>query len=114
MTPRRIHPPFRAEHLGSFIRPQRLVKAREAWKEGKLPAPELRNLEDSLQAVDGNAAAEIFNEAVDRANNRDYDKAIALLSDLLPRVRDPELKARIETLLERLRADAARMRQPVR
>lgn len=75
---------------------------------------ELRNLEDSLQAVDGNAAAEIFNEAVDRANNRDYDKAIELLSDLLPRVRDPELKARIETLLERLRADAARMKQPVR
>lgn len=75
---------------------------------------ELKSLEDSLQTVDGNEAAEIVNEAVDRANNRDYDKAIALLSDLLPRVRDPELKAQIEKLLERFRADAARMNQPVR
>src|SRR4051812_29587650 len=46
MQPRRLNPPFRAEHLGSFIRPQRLIKAREAWKEGTLPAAELKNLED--------------------------------------------------------------------
>jgi 5-methyltetrahydropteroyltriglutamate--homocysteine methyltransferase len=46
MHPRRLNPPFRAEHLGSFIRPQRLIKARQAWAEGKLPKAELTTLED--------------------------------------------------------------------
>ena len=46
MAARRINPPFRAEHLGSFIRPEKLVRAREAWRDGKLAVDELRALED--------------------------------------------------------------------
>ena len=75
---------------------------------------ELKRLEDSIEAVDGNEAAEIYNEAVDRANQRDYAKAIDLLANLLPRVRDPALKKQVEDLLERFRKDAARLQQPVR
>src|ERR1700685_2299143 len=42
----RIDPPFRADHVGSLIRPQSLLAARKAQAEGKLPASELRALED--------------------------------------------------------------------
>lgn len=30
------HAPFRVDHVGSFLRPQELVKAREAFAEGKI------------------------------------------------------------------------------
>ena len=46
MPARRLNPPFRAEHLGSFSRPPRLLQARQAWQEGKLPVEELRSIED--------------------------------------------------------------------
>jgi 5-methyltetrahydropteroyltriglutamate--homocysteine methyltransferase len=39
-------PPFRADHVGSYLRPQRLADAREAFFAGKLPADELRHVED--------------------------------------------------------------------
>ena len=32
----RLKPPFRAEHVGSFLRPQRLLEAARAHKAGKL------------------------------------------------------------------------------
>jgi 5-methyltetrahydropteroyltriglutamate--homocysteine methyltransferase len=35
----RTKPPFRADHVGSLIRPQELRDARQAHLEGKLPAP---------------------------------------------------------------------------
>jgi 5-methyltetrahydropteroyltriglutamate--homocysteine methyltransferase len=38
---------FRAEHVGSLLRPAALLKARSAHAEGKLPASELTRLEDS-------------------------------------------------------------------
>jgi 5-methyltetrahydropteroyltriglutamate--homocysteine methyltransferase len=45
-------PPFRAEHVGSFPRPEALVKAREAHAAGKLPLVELRRVEDeAIRAV---------------------------------------------------------------
>jgi 5-methyltetrahydropteroyltriglutamate--homocysteine methyltransferase len=44
----RTKPPFRADHVGSLIRPQELRAARQAHLEGKLPALELRALEDRL------------------------------------------------------------------
>src|SRR2546428_12912516 len=62
--------------------------------------------------ADYNDAVKVFNEAVDRANTRDCPGAIALLGALLPKVEDPEFRTRIETLLERLRKDSARL-QPV-
>jgi 5-methyltetrahydropteroyltriglutamate--homocysteine methyltransferase len=44
----RTSPPFRADHVGSLIRPQELRDARQAHLDGKLPAGELRALEDGL------------------------------------------------------------------
>lgn len=40
-------PPFRADHVGSFLRPQRLTEAREKFFHKDMPADELRALEDS-------------------------------------------------------------------
>ncbi len=42
----RTSPPFRADHVGSLIRPQRLIEARRKHGEGKLAKDELRQLED--------------------------------------------------------------------
>ena len=42
----RTKPPFRAEHVGSFPRPERLVKAREDHAAGRLPLAGLRKAED--------------------------------------------------------------------
>jgi 5-methyltetrahydropteroyltriglutamate--homocysteine methyltransferase len=37
---------YRAEHVGSLLRPAELVAARDAWKAGKLPAGDLHAIED--------------------------------------------------------------------
>ncbi len=39
-------PPFRADHVGSLLRPQRLLDARARAKAGELDADELRGVED--------------------------------------------------------------------
>ncbi len=39
-------PPFRAEHVGSLPRPDRLMAAREGYATGKLPRVELTQIED--------------------------------------------------------------------
>jgi 5-methyltetrahydropteroyltriglutamate--homocysteine methyltransferase len=40
-------PPFRADHVGSLLRPESLLDARERWKQGKLSREALRQLEDT-------------------------------------------------------------------
>jgi 5-methyltetrahydropteroyltriglutamate--homocysteine methyltransferase len=40
------NPPFRAEHIGSLVRPPRLLQARAQYAEGKLGRDELRAIED--------------------------------------------------------------------
>ncbi len=42
----RATPPFRADHVGSLLRPERLLRAREEFAAGRLPAAELRAAED--------------------------------------------------------------------
>src|SRR5215207_8339466 len=42
----RTTPPFRADHVGSLLRPPRLLDAREDFGAGKIPAEELRGIED--------------------------------------------------------------------
>ncbi len=42
-----MKPPFRADHVGSLLRPAGLAQARKQWKEGSLPADALRALEDA-------------------------------------------------------------------
>jgi 5-methyltetrahydropteroyltriglutamate--homocysteine methyltransferase len=39
-------PPFRADHVGSLLRPERLLKAREDFAAGAISADELREVED--------------------------------------------------------------------
>lgn len=43
-------PPFRADHVGSFLRPARLADAREKFFAGSLPAADLRAIEDECIA----------------------------------------------------------------
>ena len=42
----RTRPPFRADHVGSLLRPKELQTARAAWKAGSLAPDELRQIED--------------------------------------------------------------------
>jgi 5-methyltetrahydropteroyltriglutamate--homocysteine methyltransferase len=42
-----VKPPFRADHVGSLLRPQSLVEARRAFRAGRLAAAELRKQEDA-------------------------------------------------------------------
>jgi 5-methyltetrahydropteroyltriglutamate--homocysteine methyltransferase len=46
-------PPFRADHVGSLLRPPELLRARDRFKNGEISAPELRTIEDAsiLRAV---------------------------------------------------------------
>ena len=43
-------PPFRADHVGSFLRPQYLIEAREKKARGEIDAAELRKVEDKAIA----------------------------------------------------------------
>ena len=43
----RQKPPFRADHVGSLLRPASLLKAREEFKAGRLDVDELRGAEDT-------------------------------------------------------------------
>jgi 5-methyltetrahydropteroyltriglutamate--homocysteine methyltransferase len=45
MAPRKT-PPFRADHVGSLLRPSRLLQAREDYAAGRLAAEQLRAVED--------------------------------------------------------------------
>ena len=43
---RRTSPPFRADHVGSLLRPRRLIEARDELAGGSITAAELRTIED--------------------------------------------------------------------
>jgi 5-methyltetrahydropteroyltriglutamate--homocysteine methyltransferase len=47
----RARPPFRADHVGSLLRPAGLLAEREAFAAGRIPAEQLRSAED--QAIAG-------------------------------------------------------------
>jgi 5-methyltetrahydropteroyltriglutamate--homocysteine methyltransferase len=46
MMSEREKPPFRADHVGSLLRPPELLKAREQFAAGRITADELRSVED--------------------------------------------------------------------
>jgi methionine synthase II (cobalamin-independent) len=46
LTQRRTSPPFRADHVGSFLRPRVLIEARERHRHGEIGAAALRAIED--------------------------------------------------------------------
>jgi 5-methyltetrahydropteroyltriglutamate--homocysteine methyltransferase len=43
---KRLKPPFRADHVGSLLRPAQLLDARAKFDKGEIPAAELRRIED--------------------------------------------------------------------
>src|SRR6187401_2805125 len=43
----RQQPPFRADHVGSFLRPRALLEARASFAKGEIPAETLRAVEDA-------------------------------------------------------------------
>jgi 5-methyltetrahydropteroyltriglutamate--homocysteine methyltransferase len=45
-TGRRSKPPFRADHVGSLLRPPQVLQARADHEAGRIDAPELRRIED--------------------------------------------------------------------
>src|ERR1700733_179662 len=45
-----MSPPFRADHVGSLLRPPELLAAREQYRAGTLTAGQLKHLED--EAID--------------------------------------------------------------
>ena len=47
MATNRVTPPFKADQVGSLLRPANLLEARERRKRGELSAPELRRIEDA-------------------------------------------------------------------
>ena len=56
----RTTPPFRADHVGSLLRPPALLEARAAHADGRLDADGLRAAEDEAvlrEVVDGIVAA---------------------------------------------------------
>ena len=46
----RTTPPFRADHVGSLLRPAGLLAAREDFAAGRIPAEQLRATEDAAIA----------------------------------------------------------------
>ena len=48
---RRTKPPFRADHVGSLLRPAHLLEARDAFAAGRIDAAELRGIEDEAIRV---------------------------------------------------------------
>ncbi len=47
MTEIHLSPPFRADHVGSMLRPQQLLEARRSYAAGKIAPDALRSLEDA-------------------------------------------------------------------
>ena len=48
----RVKPPFRADHVGSLIRPDALIKARESAEKGEMPPAELTRIQhDAIRGV---------------------------------------------------------------
>ena len=51
MLPMRTSPPFRADHVGSLLRPDNLLAAREDLAAGRITAGQLREIEDEAIAA---------------------------------------------------------------
>ncbi|MFZ0014035.1 MAG: 5-methyltetrahydropteroyltriglutamate--homocysteine S-methyltransferase [Acidimicrobiia bacterium] len=51
MPPEHINPPFRADHVGSLLRPPQIFEARDKVANGEMTADELRDVEDQAIAA---------------------------------------------------------------
>jgi 5-methyltetrahydropteroyltriglutamate--homocysteine methyltransferase len=65
--------PRRADHVGSLLRPARLATARQAWKDGSLPADELKAIEDEcISALAAREASVGLRSITDGEFRRDW------------------------------------------
>jgi len=87
----RIDPPFRADHVGSLLRPKALLEARRAHAQGKLPATELHALEDrairDAVALQERVGLEAITDGEFRRNNwrdRFFERTDGYSSDKIP------------------------------
>ena len=68
-----MKPPFRADHVGSLLRPATLVAARAAFRSGELTADQLRGAEDrAIEAVVARQEAIGLQSVTDGELRRDY------------------------------------------
>jgi 5-methyltetrahydropteroyltriglutamate--homocysteine methyltransferase len=68
-----VKPPFRADHVGSLLRPAALAQVRARHKRGELPAAELRAAEDAaIRAVVARQEAIGLRSITDGELRRDY------------------------------------------
>jgi 5-methyltetrahydropteroyltriglutamate--homocysteine methyltransferase len=116
---RRTSPPFRAEHVGSLLRPPELVKAREDRAAGRIDAARLRTIEDKAIAAAVRMQEELGLQGVTDGEMRrqtwhmDFYQRIAGLETLGERVTLPfrneagEVPATLEAvrIASRLRLD---------
>ncbi len=62
MPPMRTTPPFRADHVGSLLRPQRLLNARQSYVAGEIDAAPVRAIEIDaarLRAIEDECITEV-------------------------------------------------------
>ena len=68
-----IEPPFRAEHVGSFLRPPTIRDARDRWRRGDLSDTELREISDrEIATMMGRQAATGIRSVTDGEFRRDW------------------------------------------
>ena len=68
-----IEPPFRAEHVGSFLRPPAIHDARDRWRRGDLSDTELREISDrEIMAMIDRLAATGIRSITDGEFRRDW------------------------------------------
>lgn len=69
----KINPPFRADHVGSLLRTQKVKENRLKWKQGELEKEELRNIEDEAIHLAVKTMESIgFQSITDGEFRRDY------------------------------------------
>jgi methionine synthase II (cobalamin-independent) len=68
-----IDPPFRAEHVGSFLRPPAIHEARDKWRRGEMGDEELREISDrEIAAMVAKQAATGIRSITDGEFRRDW------------------------------------------
>ena len=86
--PARHAAPFRAEHVGSFIRPPELVQARDAFSAGRITAKDLSDVEDK-------AINDVVAMQEEKSQHKNKAKAMKILrAKLYEAERDRQDKAR--------------------
>ena len=69
----KINPPFRADQVGSLLRPKELLEKRARWKKGELSAEELRAAENEAITATVKKVESVGMKAVtDGEFRRDY------------------------------------------